>query len=48
MPDGTPFLCIDEIEVGELDYLDVSASPEGETYLPIVVKSLVFDRGPSQ
>ncbi len=43
MPQGVHFACMDEIEVGELDYLDIGASPEGEAYLPIVVKSLLFD-----
>lgn len=45
MPEGVHFICMDEIEVGELDYLDIGAFPEGESYLPIVVKSLLFDSG---
>jgi ethanolamine utilization protein EutA len=39
---GTPYLCLDEIEVGDLDYLDIGLAPAGESYLPVVVKSLVF------
>jgi ethanolamine utilization protein EutA len=42
MPEGTSFLCLDEIEVGNLDYLDIGVAPPGESYLPVVVKSLVF------
>ncbi len=42
LPDGPPFVCLDEIEVGNMDYLDIGLPPEGDTYLPIVVKSLVF------
>jgi len=47
MPD-MPFLCIDEIEVGELDYLDIDVAPDGEGYLPVVVKSLVFQSSGAQ
>jgi ethanolamine utilization protein EutA len=42
IPDGPPFLCLDEIEVANLDFLDIGLPPEGETYFPVVVKSLVF------
>jgi ethanolamine utilization protein EutA len=42
LPEGTPFLCLDEIEVGSLDYLDIGIPAPGESYLPVVVKSLVF------
>lgn len=42
LPEGPPFVCLDEIQVGNMDYLDIGLPPEGETYLPIVVKSLVF------
>jgi ethanolamine utilization protein EutA len=42
LPDGPPFVCLDEIEVGNMDYLDIGLPPEGDTYLPIVVKSLIF------
>ncbi|HLY64008.1 MAG TPA: ethanolamine ammonia-lyase reactivating factor EutA, partial [Chloroflexota bacterium] len=42
-----PFMCLDELEVGDLDYLDVGEAIQGEDYLPVVVKSLVFS-GPAQ
>jgi ethanolamine utilization protein EutA len=42
LPSGPPFVCLDEIEVGNMDYLDIGLPPDGDTYLPIVVKSLVF------
>lgn len=44
MPPEAQFVCMDEIEVSDLDYLDIGLSPEGEKYLPVVVKSLLFDR----
>jgi ethanolamine utilization protein EutA len=45
---GVPFLCLDEIEVGNLDYLDIGVPPPGESYLPVVVKSLVFQSTSAQ
>jgi ethanolamine utilization protein EutA len=42
LPAEAAFLCLDEIEVGNLDYLDVGLPPPGESYLPVIVKSLVF------
>jgi ethanolamine utilization protein EutA len=48
MPHGMPFLCLDEIDVGNLDYLDIGAPPRGESYLPVVVKSLVFQAAGAQ
>jgi ethanolamine utilization protein EutA len=45
---GVPFLCLDEIEVGNLDYLDIGLSPPGESYLPVVVKGLVFQSTSAQ
>ena len=42
-PAGSIVVCLDEIEVGNMDYLDIGLPPEGDTYLPIVVKSLVFN-----
>lgn len=44
---GRHIVCLDEIEVGELDYLDIDGAPAGETYLPVVTKSLVFSRNQS-
>jgi ethanolamine utilization protein EutA len=35
--------CIDEVSLSELDFIDVGARLPGENYVPIVVKSLVFD-----
>jgi ethanolamine utilization protein EutA (predicted chaperonin) len=35
--------CIDEVSLAELDFIDVGARLPGENYVPIVVKSLVFD-----
>lgn len=37
-----PLLCVDELTLGELDYLDLGEPPPGEAYVPVVVKSLVF------
>ena len=37
-----PVLCVDEIDVGDLDYLDIGEPPEGDEFLPVVVKSLIF------
>ena len=42
LAEGPEFLCLDEIEVGNLDYLDIGLPPDNESYFPIVVKSLVF------
>jgi ethanolamine utilization protein EutA len=42
LPADTPFLCLDEVEVGNLDYVDIGVSPPGDSYLPVVIKSLVF------
>jgi ethanolamine utilization protein EutA len=42
LPGGLPLICVDELTVGELDYLDIGGPPTGETYLPVVVKSLIF------
>jgi ethanolamine utilization protein EutA len=38
----TPFLCLDEVQVADLDYVDVAPPPAGERYYPVVVKSLIF------
>lgn len=42
---GRQLVCLDEIVAGDLDFLDLDAPPPGETYLPAIVKSLVFDAG---
>ena len=41
LPD-LPLLCVDEIEVGDLEYLDIGEPPPGSDFVPVVVKSLVF------
>jgi ethanolamine utilization protein EutA (predicted chaperonin) len=35
-------LCVEELTLGELDYLDLGEPLPGETYVPVVVKSLIF------
>lgn len=42
---GAAFVCLDEIEVSNLDYLDIGNFPPEEPYLPVIVKSLVFGAG---
>lgn len=37
-----PFICLDELQLGDLDYLDIGSPPAGQSYVPVVVKSLVF------
>jgi ethanolamine utilization protein EutA len=37
-----PLLCVDELEVGDLEYLDIGEPPAGSDFVPVVVKSLVF------
>ncbi|OGQ77991.1 MAG: hypothetical protein A3F90_08525 [Deltaproteobacteria bacterium RIFCSPLOWO2_12_FULL_60_19] len=34
--------CVDEISLGELDFIDVGRVVDGEGYVPVVVKSLAF------
>ena len=48
MPEGSLFVCLDEIELGDLDYLDIGAPPLGQSYLPVVVKSLLFSQRTGQ
>jgi len=35
-------LCIDEVALSELDFIDVGEVVEGEGFVPVVVKSLAF------
>ncbi len=42
MPSGPAFACIDEIELGSLDFIDFGKPPPGEGCLPVVVTSLAF------
>jgi ethanolamine utilization protein EutA len=34
--------CVDEISLGEMDFIDVGAIVAGEEYVPVVIKSLAF------
>jgi ethanolamine utilization protein EutA len=34
--------CVDEISLGEMDFIDVGTMVDGEGYVPVVVKSLAF------
>ena len=38
-------LCLDGIEVGDLDYIDIGAEIESSRTVPVVVKNLVFSKG---
>jgi ethanolamine utilization protein EutA len=42
LPEGTPVLCVDELSLQDLSYLDVGEPVSGNTFVPVVVKSLVF------
>ena len=37
-----PIPCVDEIALSELDFIDVGEIVDGETYVPVVIKSLAF------
>ncbi|HEY2990564.1 MAG TPA: ethanolamine ammonia-lyase reactivating factor EutA [Candidatus Binatia bacterium] len=39
---GLNIPCVDEISLGELDFIDVGTIVDGEGYVPVVVKSLAF------
>lgn len=41
LPD-LPILCVDELDLGDLQFLDIGERPPGEGFVPVVVKSLVF------
>jgi len=34
--------CVDEISLGEMDFIDVGTVVDGEEYVPVVIKSLAF------
>jgi ethanolamine utilization protein EutA len=34
--------CVDEISLGEMDFIDVGSLVPGEEYVPVVIKSLAF------
>lgn len=38
------FVCLDEIRVSELDFIDIDRPPAGDGYLPVAIKTLVFSR----
>ena len=38
-------ICVDGIEVGDLDYIDIGAEIEASRTVPVVVKNLVFAKG---
>jgi len=37
-------LCIDEVSLSELDFIDIGRPMNGESFVPVVIKSLVFER----
>lgn len=39
---GLSIPCVDEIFLGELDFIDVGTVVNGEGYVPVVIKSLAF------
>ncbi len=38
-------LCIDGIDVGDLDYLDIGMEMQSSRTVPVIVKNLVFSKG---
>jgi ethanolamine utilization protein EutA len=41
-------ICVDGIEVGDLDYVDIGTEIESSRTVPVVVKNLVFSKGAAQ
>ncbi len=41
-------VCIDGLELGELDYIDIGGFVTGKTVVPVVVKSLLFGAAPAR
>jgi ethanolamine utilization protein EutA len=37
------FMCLDEIRLGELDFIDIGPPPAFADYIPVTVKTLAFD-----
>ena len=42
---GAPVICVDQIRLSDLDFIDVGAVIPGRAVVPVVVKSLVFSAG---
>jgi ethanolamine utilization protein EutA (predicted chaperonin) len=42
LSDKWNMLCIDEVSLSELDFIDIGEVVEGEGFVPVVVKSLAF------
>jgi ethanolamine utilization protein EutA (predicted chaperonin) len=45
---GAEIICLDEIELGPFDYVDVGERLPDRAAVPVVVKSLVFGSGRNQ
>jgi len=43
MNPGAQVICVDQLEVGEGDYIDIGHSLAGGTVVPVVIKTLVFE-----
>ena len=41
----SPLICVDQIALSDLDFIDVGAVVPGKQVVPVVVKSLVFSAG---
>jgi ethanolamine utilization protein EutA len=37
-----PVICVDQIALSDLDFIDIGAVMPGKSVVPVVVKSLVF------
>ena len=41
--DGLGILAIDEVSLSELDFIDIGSPAQADSYVPVVIKSLVFE-----